>query len=108
MVFEIAAINGNAIPYMDIVDSLRFVDSGSNKPVDRTKYKLIQTPQAFDCKIIKQAYEQEWNEFFTDDASIVEKSGIQINLVPGNIENIKITTPIDLKIAETLCNYLPE
>lgn len=108
MVFEIAAINGNAIPYMDIVDSLRFVDSGSNKPVDRTKYKLIQTPQAFDCKIIKQAYEQEWNEFFTDDASIVEKSGTEINLVPGNIENIKITTPIDLKIAETLCNYLPE
>jgi 2-C-methyl-D-erythritol 4-phosphate cytidylyltransferase len=108
MVFEIASINENAIPYIDIVDSVRLVDSGSNKPVDRNKYKLIQTPQAFDCRIIKKAYEQEWEEFFTDDASIVEKSGIEINLVPGNIENIKITTKIDLKIAETLCNYLVE
>ena len=108
MVYEIASINGNAIPYIDIVDSVRFVDSGANKPVDRNKYKLIQTPQAFDCRIIKQAYKQEWEEFFTDDASIVEKSGTGINLVPGNIENIKITSKIDLKIAETLCNYLPE
>ncbi|MCK5028033.1 MAG: 2-C-methyl-D-erythritol 4-phosphate cytidylyltransferase [Bacteroidales bacterium] len=108
MVFEIASINGNAIPYIDIVDSVRLVDSGLNKPVDRNKYKLIQTPQAFDCRIIKKAYEQEWEEFFTDDASIVEKFGIKINLVPGNIENIKITTKIDLKIAETLCNYLSE
>ncbi len=108
LVFEIASINGNAIPYIDIVDSVRLVDSGSNKPVDRNKYKLIQTPQAFDCRIIKKAYEQEWEEFFTDDASIVEKSGIEINLVPGNIENIKVTTKIDLKIAETLLNYLSE
>jgi len=108
MVFEIASINGNAIPYIDIVDSVRLVDSGSNKTVDRNKYKLIQTPQAFDCRIIKGAYEQEWEEFFTDDASIVEKSGTEINLVPGNIENIKITTKIDLKIAETFCSYLSE
>jgi 2-C-methyl-D-erythritol 4-phosphate cytidylyltransferase len=108
MVFEIASINGNAIPYIDIVDSIRFVESDSNKPVDRNKYKLIQTPQAFDSRIIKSAYEQEWEDSFTDDASIVEKSGIKINLVPGNIENIKITTKTDLKIAETLSNYLVE
>jgi 2-C-methyl-D-erythritol 4-phosphate cytidylyltransferase len=108
MVFEIASINGNAIPYIDIVDSIRFVESDSNKPVDRNKYKLIQTPQAFDSRIIKSAYEQEWEDSFTDDASIVEKSGIKINLVPGNIENIKITTKTDLKIAETLSSYLLE
>ena len=107
-VFEIASINGNAIPYLDLVDSIRFVDSDNNNPVDRNKYKLIQTPQAFDCRLIKKAYEQSWNESFTDDASLVEKLGVKINLVPGNRENIKITTQIDLHIAETLSNYLSE
>ncbi|MBU8892940.1 MAG: 2-C-methyl-D-erythritol 4-phosphate cytidylyltransferase [Bacteroidales bacterium] len=107
-VFEIASINGNAVPYINIVDSVRLVDPGFNKPVDRKKYKLIQTPQAFECEIIKKAYEQEWQESFTDDASVVEKTGVKINLVPGNRENIKITTNMDLSIAETLCGYIPE
>jgi 2-C-methyl-D-erythritol 4-phosphate cytidylyltransferase len=107
-VFKIASINGNAIPYIDLVDSVRFVDADTNKPVDRNKYKLIQTPQAFKCSIIKKAYEQSWNESFTDDASLVEKLGIKINLVPGNRENIKITSQIDIKIAEALFNYLSE
>ncbi len=107
-VFEIAEINGNAVPYIDLVDSIRFIDSDVNKPVDRNKYKLIQTPQAFDCNLIKKAYEQSWDEFLTDDASLVEKLGIKINLVPGNRENIKITSQIDIKIAEALSNYLSE
>lgn len=101
-VFEIASINGNAIPYIDLIDSLRFVDSHLNSPADRNKYKLIQTPQAFDCELIKRAYEQEWDKSFTDDATIVEKLGIKINLVPGNPENIKITSQTDIKIAEAL------
>ncbi|HAF30365.1 MAG TPA: 2-C-methyl-D-erythritol 4-phosphate cytidylyltransferase [Bacteroidales bacterium] len=101
-VFEIATINGNAIPYIDLIDSLRFVDSHLNYPADRNKYKLIQTPQAFDCELIKRAYEQEYDKSFTDDASIVEKLGIKINLVPGNPENIKITSQTDIKIAEAL------
>ncbi len=106
--FEIALINGNAIPYTDMVDSLRFVDSHANHPADRTKFKCIQTPQTFDCKIIKEAYRQNWNKSFTDDASVIEKLGVKINLVPGNTENIKITTQKDLKIAEALVNYLSE
>ena len=69
---------------------------------------MIQTPQAFDCNLIKKAYGQLWDESFTDDASLVEKLGIKINLVPGNRENIKITSQIDLKIAEALSNYLSE
>ena len=105
-VFEIATINGNAIPYIDLIDSIRYVDDGINKPADRNKYKLIQTPQAFDIKLIKRAYEQSWEETFTDDASVVEKLGININLVPGNRENIKITSQIDLKLAESLLRYL--
>lgn len=107
-VFEIASINGNAIPYIDLEDSIRFVDSENNNPVDRNKYKLIQTPQTFDCRLIRKAYEQSWDESFTDDASVVEKLGTKINLVPGNKENIKITTQIDLLIAEALSDYLSE
>ncbi len=105
-VFEIATINGNAIPYIDLVDSIRYVDDGINKPANRNKYKLIQTPQAFDVKLIKKAYGQGWEETFTDDASVVEKLDIKINLVPGNRENIKITSQIDLKLAEALSHNL--
>ncbi len=107
-VFEIAALNGSAIPFIDMVDSVRYVENNENRPVDRTNYKLIQTPQAFDCKMIQQAYEQPFEPSFTDDASVVEKAGIKINLVPGNRENIKITTQVDLVIANTLYNYLSE
>jgi 2-C-methyl-D-erythritol 4-phosphate cytidylyltransferase len=104
--FETAEKSGNAVPYIDINDSLRFVDGPKNSTVDRSKYKSIQTPQVFDCILIKKAYEQEYSEKFTDDASVVESIGIKINLVQGNIENIKITTQVDLKIAEALSDYL--
>lgn len=107
-VFEIALTNGNAVPYNDSVDSVRVIESLSNKPIDRDKVKLIQTPQAFDCKLLLNAYEQDWHENFTDDASVVEKMGEQINLVPGNKENIKITNQIDLLIAEALSDYISE
>ncbi len=107
-VFEIASINGNAIPYIDAVDSIRKIENNLNFPVDRNKYKLIQTPQAFDCRLIHKAYQQEWEENFTDDASVVEKLNVKINLVPGNCENIKITTQVDLIIARSLSGYLSE
>jgi 2-C-methyl-D-erythritol 4-phosphate cytidylyltransferase len=107
-VFDVAARNGNAVPYIDLVDSIRFVHNGINEPADRNQFKLIQTPQAFDTKSLKEAYKQDWEENFTDDASVVEKLGIKINLVPGNRENIKITSQLDLKIAETLSSYPPE
>lgn len=106
--FKTAERYGNAIPYTDIYDSLRYVDSDKNQRVDRTKLKSIQTPQTFSCKLIKEAYTQNWEESFTDDANVVEKLGIKINLVPGNPENIKITTKKDLKIAEALADYLSE
>lgn len=106
--FKTAEHYGNAIPYTDIYDSLRYVDSEKSQTVDRTKLKSIQTPQTFSCKILKEAYTQDWEESFTDDASVVEKLGIKINLVPGNPENIKITTKKDIKIAEALVDYLSE
>ncbi len=105
-VFEKASLSENAVPYIDLVDSIRYVNSDINHPVDREKYKLIQTPQCFKSNLIKKAYEQPWEESFTDDASVVEKLGNKINLIKGNLENIKITSQVDLKIAEVLKNYL--
>lgn len=105
-VFKKASLSENAVPYIDLVDSIRYVDSVTNHPVDREKYKLIQTPQCFKVNLVKKAYEQPWEESFTDDASVVEKLGNKINLIKGNRENIKITSQVDLKIAEVLKNYL--
>lgn len=107
-VFKKAAEKGNGVPCIDLVDSIRSVTNKGNKPADRTSFKLIQTPQAFDCKIILNAYEQPFEPSFTDDASVAEKAGQKINLVAGNRENIKITTQVDLIVAKALWNHLSE
>lgn len=102
--FKLAEEKGNAIPVIDIVDSLRHVSKqeNTNKAVTRSCYKAVQTPQCFQSDIILKAYQQEFNPSFTDDASVVEKLGETINLVCGNTENIKITTQQDLLLAEAL------
>ena len=74
----------------------------SSRTVPRDEYRLVQTPQTFDIQLLKAANRQPYNDGFTDDASVVESYGHQITLVEGNRENIKITTPYDLKIAEVL------
>ncbi|HSH51006.1 MAG TPA: 2-C-methyl-D-erythritol 4-phosphate cytidylyltransferase [Bacteroidales bacterium] len=107
-VFKIAAEKGNGVPYINLADSIRYVTKDENKPVDRRSFKLIQTPQAFDCKIILHAYKQPFEPLFTDDASVAEKAGQKINLVAGNRENIKITNQVDLIVANTLIDYLSE
>lgn len=99
--FLIAQQKGNAVPFIDIFESLRYVDESINKPVNRNNYKSIQTPQVFNLSSLKQAYNLEYNVLFTDDASVFEKAGHTINLVKGNCENIKITEPYDLKIANS-------
>ena len=68
----------------------------------RSDYCLVQTPQCFDIQLLKAANKQPYSESFTDDASVVEAYGHEVTMVEGNRENIKITTPFDLKIAETL------
>ena len=100
--FDTAILKGNAIPSISINDSLRILDNYGNKPLNRNLVRIIQTPQCFDVALIKKAYLQAYNISFTDDASVLEKLGEKINLVEGNPENIKITNPIDLKIAEAL------
>jgi len=100
--FDAAAKFGAAIPTMDSIESIRFVDENGSKSVDRTAYKMVQTPQVFDTELLKKAYEQEFSVLFTDDASVVEAMGATVHLVDGNRENIKITTEFDLIVAERL------
>jgi len=101
-VFEEAEKEGNAIPVLPLYESVRMIDGEESNPVDREKYRLVQTPQCFHSELIKRAYHQQYNDSFTDDATVVEALGVKINLVKGNSENIKITRPGDLKIAEAL------
>lgn len=89
-----------AVPVVDLVDSIRQITAEGSVSVDRSGYKLVQTPQVFDGELLKRAYEQEFSSAFTDDASVVEAIGAKICLVEGNRENIKITTAMDLAIAE--------
>lgn len=96
---------GAAIPVLPVTDSLRRVsgDGKSSHGVNRSEYRAVQTPQAFSIQVLKKAYRQSYQESFTDDASVVEAMGVKVDMVEGNRENIKLTTPFDLKIAETLC-----
>jgi 2-C-methyl-D-erythritol 4-phosphate cytidylyltransferase len=100
--FAMSAEKGSAIPCIPVSESLRIEKDDQSYPVDRSQYRLIQTPQVFRWEIIKKAYDQECLPEFTDDAGVVEKAGFVVHLVEGNPENIKITTPSDLKIAEAL------
>ena len=89
------------VPVVPVVESLRHVSEGAKTRAD---YRLVQTPQVFDIQLLKRAYRQPFNESFTDDASVVESLGHSITMVEGNRENIKITTPFDLRIAEVIIN----
>lgn len=104
--FEKAETSGNAIPVADIHESIRLITASENKAVTRDHYKIVQTPQVFHSNLLLKAYQQEYNPDFTDDASVVEKTGVQINTVKGNPENIKITTKKDLAVAETLLKFM--
>jgi 2-C-methyl-D-erythritol 4-phosphate cytidylyltransferase len=101
-VFLKAEKDGNAVPAISISESMRNIESEISRPVNRDLFRLIQTPQCFHAEVVKRAYEQDYLEEFTDDASVVEALGIKINLIEGNPENIKITRPSDLKYAEAL------
>ena len=90
------------IPVIPVVETVRHLEGEQSKTVPRDAYRLVQTPQTFDIQLLKAANHQPYNDGFTDDASVVEAFGYDITLVEGNRENIKITTPYDLKIAEVL------
>lgn len=98
--FETARKCGNAIPVLPVNESLRKQEGDQNISVDRSKYFSVQTPQTFRSEQILEAFKHDFDPAFTDDASVAEKAGFSIQMVEGNRENIKITTPTDLIIAE--------
>jgi 2-C-methyl-D-erythritol 4-phosphate cytidylyltransferase len=100
--YKAAEMYGNAVPAVPINDSIRQIESTRTIAVDRAHYCATQTPQCFRSDIIKKAYQQEYHYTYTDDAMVVEAMGEPIRLVDGNPENIKITSPKDLLIAEVL------
>ncbi len=102
--FDTASFKEAVIPVIDVVETVRKLDGDTSKTVDRNNYKLVQTPQVFTTSLLKRAYNQEYSSRFTDDASVVEAMGAQVTLVPGNRENIKITTPFDIIIANALAD----
>lgn len=100
--FEKTLESGNAIPAIVPVDSVRIETADGNGRVHRDKVRLIQTPQTFYGDVIKTAFQQDYQASFTDEASVVEALGIKINLIEGDYDNIKITTPLDLVLAANL------
>ena len=105
--YETARTAKAVIPVIPIVETVRkLTGTGpvSSITVPRDHYRLVQTPQTFDIQLLKAANRQPYNNSFTDDASVVESYGHQITLVEGNRENIKITTPYDITVAEAIIN----
>lgn len=92
------------IPVIGVVETVRRLTETGSETVPRDCYKLVQTPQVFEVDLLRRAYRQPYTDAFTDDASVVEALGEQVYLVEGNRENIKLTTPSDLRMAEYLCS----
>ena len=108
--YETARQKKTAIPVIPAIESIRHIDNSDEQgnifshSVIRSEYRLVQTPQCFDIQLLKAANKQPYSDKFTDDASVVEAYGEIVTMVEGNRENIKITTPFDLKIAEVLAD----
>lgn len=100
--YKEAEVFGSAIPVIPVYESIRMKDGAFNEAIDREKLLIVQTPQCFQTARIKDAYRQNFDEKFTDDALVLESTGERVRLVAGNEENIKITRPADVRIAETL------
>ena len=101
--YDEAARSEAVVPVIDVVETVRHLQGKSGSvTVPRSEFKLVQTPQVFSASLLRQAYAQPYIEFFTDDASVVERFGHPVTLVQGNRENIKITTPFDLQVAAAL------
>lgn len=100
--FEAAMQSGAAVPVVEVVQSLRKVRDGRSEVVNRSDFRAVQTPQCFRSQLLRDAFAAAAHDLFTDDAAVVEAHGHPIALVQGNDENIKVTTPLDLRLAELL------
>ena len=99
---ECASQNGSAIPVVKAVDSYRVVEGEASHIIDRTPLRIVQTPQIFSAPVIRAAYDTDFRSEFTDDASVVEFSGEKVSLYEGEYQNIKITTPNDIILANAI------
>lgn len=99
---EALELHDAVIPVVEVKESLRKMNGNLSQAVDRGDYRVVQTPQCFEINVLRGAYQQEYHKGITDDASLVEQSGVRVHCVDGNPENIKVTTPVDLILAETL------
>lgn len=103
--YEAAEAQNAVIPVIPSTDSLREISAdGSSHIVDRSRIQLVQTPQVFKARLLKEAYRTDFKDVFTDDASVVEATGERVYMVEGEVSNIKITTPFDLKVGEVILN----
>jgi 2-C-methyl-D-erythritol 4-phosphate cytidylyltransferase len=100
--FRLAAVHKTAVAAVRLKESIRITDQDTTRSADRSRFRLIQTPQTFQVELIRKAYESKEDPSLTDDASVAERAGHLISLFEGSYENIKITTPEDLIIAEAL------
>lgn len=100
--YEKAMETGSAIPAIPSKDSVRLLTEEGNDAIDRTKVMLVQTPQTFHSKILLPAFQIDYKDKFTDEATVVEAFGLKVSLVEGEETNIKITRPVDLVIAEKI------
>ena len=97
---EICIKEGSAIPVLPLKDSIREVlNDGSSRPIDRSIIRIVQTPQTFLSDNLKEAFKLNYQESFTDEATVLESAGFQVNLVEGEEDNIKITYPADIDFA---------
>jgi 2-C-methyl-D-erythritol 4-phosphate cytidylyltransferase len=106
--YEAALEFGATVPVVDCKDSVRMVISDGNEALERRNIKLVQTPQAFLSTILLPAFNIDYKDKFTDEASVVETFGMKVHLVEGEENNIKITTPIDMLLAEHLLSQRTE
>lgn len=100
--FRLAAVHQSAVAAVRLKESIRMTDQDNTKAMDRSRFRLIQTPQTFHVQLIKHAYKIKDDPSLTDDASVAERAGHTISLFEGSYDNIKITTPEDLIVAEAL------
>ena len=100
--FDHAVVYKSAIPAVASTDSIRIAEGDHNQMIDRNKVRIVQTPQTFTSGILVEAFQQPYQASFTDEASVVEASGTTVHLIEGDYNNLKITHPIDLLIAENL------
>lgn len=103
--FNKALETGSAIPVTECRDSLRLITEDGHVVLDRTAVRLVQTPQTFHSKLLLPAYAIDYKERFTDEATVAEAFGIELTLVEGDPDNIKITTPVDLAVAEQILSH---